>query len=90
MTILHSLQRPRKILFRGSDGKLYDILCKPKDDLRRDSRLMEFNNIVNMYLHRDPESRARRLHIRTYVSMLISLLFRIWATPMEFFWQMKY
>lgn len=59
---------PRKISFRGSDGKLYDILCKPTDDLRRDGRLMEFNNIVNMYLHRDPDSRARRLHIRTYVS----------------------
>lgn len=41
-------------------------MLKPKDDLRKDSRLMEFNDVVNMYLHRDPESRQKRLYIRTY------------------------
>lgn len=53
-------------------GKLYynDFryvqMLKPKDDLRRDFRLMEFNDIVNQLLSRDPESRQRRLHIRLY------------------------
>lgn len=82
MTVLPSLQRPRKITFLGSDGKPYDILCKPKDDLRRDARLMEFNNIVNMYLHRDPESRARHLHIRTYVT---DTRFQIFSLLIYFF-----
>lgn len=41
-------------------------MLKPKDDLRKDFRLMEFNDIVNNYLHVNPESRARRLCIRTY------------------------
>lgn len=41
-------------------------MLKPKDDLRKDSRLMEFNDVVNMYLHREPESRQKRLYIRTY------------------------
>lgn len=64
--VLQSLQRPRKITFRGSDGKKYIHMLKPKDDLRKDTRLMEFNDVVNLYLHRDGESRQRRLYIRTY------------------------
>eukprot|EP00955_Chlamydomonas_euryale_P028949 305306-Chlamydomonas_euryale.AAC.1 len=33
-----SLQKPKKITFRGSDGELYPFLAKPKDDLRKDYR----------------------------------------------------
>jgi len=36
---------------------------------------MEFNNVVNRYLRKDPESRQRGLHIRTYVSFEYDLLF---------------
>lgn len=50
----------------GSDGKKYIFMLKPKDDLRKDFRLMEFNDVVNLYLHREAESRQRRLCIRTY------------------------
>ncbi|XP_044590601.1 serine/threonine-protein kinase atr-like [Cotesia glomerata] len=64
--VLHSLARPRKITLIGSDGKRYSFMCKPKDDLRKDFRLMEFNSIVNNYLQKDPESRQRRLYIRMY------------------------
>ncbi|GAB1729612.1 hypothetical protein NU195Hw_Modified_171t1 [Hortaea werneckii] len=64
--VLSSLQRPRKIVVRGSDGKRYGLLCKPKDDLRKDQRLMEFNGIINRALKRDPESSKRRLYIKTY------------------------
>jgi len=85
ITILQSLQRPRKMSFRGSDGKRsvsflalqlllltfstifsYTFMLKPKDDLRKDFRLMEFNDIVNHLLMRDPEARQRRLNIRLY------------------------
>ncbi|CAK9833676.1 Serine/threonine-protein kinase atr [Anthophora retusa] len=66
VVIMPSLQRPRRIALKGSDGKEYLFMCKPKDDLRRDFRLMEFNDIVNRYLQNDPESRQRRLYIRTY------------------------
>lgn len=64
--ILPSLQRPKKISLLGSDGHYYTMMCKPKDDLRKDGRLMEFNDIVNKFLRKDPESRRRQLHIRTY------------------------
>ncbi|KAK2787809.1 serine/threonine-protein kinase M1 [Emmonsiellopsis sp. PD_33] len=64
--ILSSLQKPRKISIRGSDGKIYSLLCKPKDDLRKDQRLMEFNSMINRFLKRDLESNKRRLYIKTY------------------------
>ncbi|KAL7276740.1 serine/threonine-protein kinase M1 [Rhizina undulata] len=64
--VMTSLQRPRKIKIRGSDGKLYSFLCKPRDDLRKDARLMEFNNMINRFLKKDAESSRRRLYIRTY------------------------
>ncbi|KAG8631884.1 hypothetical protein KVT40_001024 [Elsinoe batatas] len=64
--VLNSLQRPRKLTLRGSDGKSYGLLCKPKDDLRKDQRLMEFNTMINRALKRSPESSRRRLYIKTY------------------------
>ncbi|KAL4877252.1 hypothetical protein BJY04DRAFT_230764 [Aspergillus karnatakaensis] len=64
--ILSSLQKPRRIGIRGSDGKIYSILCKPKDDLRKDQRLMEFNNMINRFLKKDVESSKRRMYIKTY------------------------
>lgn len=59
--IMSSLQRPRKIKMRGSDGNFYPFLCKPKDDLRKDARLMEFNNMINRFLKKDADSSRRRL-----------------------------
>ena len=64
--VLSSLQRPRKISIRGSDGHVYALLCKPKDDLRKDQRLMEFNAMINRSLKKDSESSKRRLYIKTY------------------------
>ncbi|XP_029885145.1 serine/threonine-protein kinase ATR isoform X1 [Aquila chrysaetos chrysaetos] len=64
--ILASLQKPKKITLKGSDGKSYIMMCKPKDDLRKDCRLMEFNSLINKCLRKDAESRRRELHIRTY------------------------
>jgi serine/threonine-protein kinase ATR len=64
--IMSSLQKPRKIKIQGSDGRIYSFLCKPKDDLRKDARLMEFNNMINRFFKRDAESSRRSLYIRTY------------------------
>ncbi|RMX47129.1 hypothetical protein pdam_00018677 [Pocillopora damicornis] len=46
--VLASLQKPKKITIKGSDGNSYTMMCKPK------------------CLRKDPESRRRQLHIRTY------------------------
>lgn len=45
--ILASLQKPKKISLKASDGRSYTMMCKPKDDLRKDCRLMEFNCLIN-------------------------------------------
>ncbi|KAF8794791.1 Serine/threonine-protein kinase ATR like protein [Argiope bruennichi] len=64
--VFPSLQKPKKLIVKGSDGKLYPIMCKPKDDLRKDCRLMEFNNLVNRYLKIDPEPPKAQGVLRTY------------------------
>jgi serine/threonine-protein kinase ATR len=64
--VLGSLAKPRKLTARGSNGKNYGLLIKPKDDLRTDQRLMEFNGMINRSLKRDAESSKRQLYIKTY------------------------
>ncbi|OWM80452.1 serine/threonine-protein kinase ATR isoform X2 [Punica granatum] len=64
--ILSSLQRPKKIVLLGSDGIERPFLCKPKDDLRKDARMMEFTATINRLLSKYPESRRRKLYIRTF------------------------
>lgn len=64
--VLGSLAKPRKLTARGSNGVNYGLLIKPKDDLRTDQRLMEFNSMINRSLKRDAESSRRQLYIRTY------------------------
>ncbi|KAH7912967.1 hypothetical protein BJ138DRAFT_1134431 [Hygrophoropsis aurantiaca] len=64
--VMRSLAKPRKITIRGSNGHIYMFLGKPKDDLRKDARLMDFNAIINKLLKANSDSRRRQLHIRTY------------------------
>nr|XP_048336390.1 serine/threonine-protein kinase ATR-like isoform X3 [Ziziphus jujuba var. spinosa] len=64
--ILSSLQRPKKVVLLGSDGIQRPFLCKPKDDLRKDARMMEFTAMINRLLSKYPESRQRKLYIRTF------------------------
>ncbi|KAI5062158.1 hypothetical protein GOP47_0022697, partial [Adiantum capillus-veneris] len=64
--ILASLQRPKKVILYGSDGSEHPFLCKPKDDLRKDARMMEFTTTINRLLSKDPKSRRRKLYIRTF------------------------
>jgi len=66
VTVLRSLAEPKKVDIYGSDGNSYTFLCKPKDDLRKDTRMMEFDSILNKLLKKHPESRERQLYIRTY------------------------
>ena len=67
ITVMRSLVTPKKVTFIGSDGSKYPFLCKPKDDLRRDCRLIDFNILLNKLFMKDPECRKRDLRIRTYV-----------------------
>ncbi len=59
--IMHSLAKPRKITIYGSNGQTYMFLGKPKDDLRKDARLMDFHSVINKLLRANSESRRRQL-----------------------------
>ncbi|KAK1570685.1 hypothetical protein Q3G72_005761 [Acer saccharum] len=55
-----------RIVLLGNDGIECPFLCKPKDDLRKDARMMEFTAMINRLLSKNPESRRRKLYIRTF------------------------
>lgn len=46
---MKSLVRPKKITIIGSDGKKYPLMCKAKDELRKDGRLMDINRVCVIY-----------------------------------------
>ena len=44
----------------------HSFLCKPKDDLRKDVRMMELMTAVNRLLHKSGSCRRRRLAVTCY------------------------
>lgn len=66
--LLQSLQKPRRITVRGSDGKKYSFLLKAEDDLRKDCRLMEFMGLINRFLAKEPDAYSRHV---TYLSFIV-------------------
>lgn len=64
--VMGSLQRPKKVIIKGTDGQRYSFLCKPKDDLRKDARMMDFMTAVNRLLRKSPNCRRRRLGVQCY------------------------
>ncbi|KAI0254821.1 hypothetical protein BJV78DRAFT_1273863 [Lactifluus subvellereus] len=66
INVMRSVAKPRQITIHGSNGQTYAFLGKPKDDLRKDARLMDFNSIINKILNMNSDSRRRQLYIRTY------------------------
>lgn len=59
--VMPSLQRPKKLCFIGNNGRKYNFLAKPEDDLRKDARLMEFNSMINKLLKGNTDTRKRNL-----------------------------
>lgn len=50
--VLPTKTRPKRVSFRGSDGKSYDYLVKGREDLRLDARVMQLLDTVNAALKR--------------------------------------
>jgi serine/threonine-protein kinase ATR len=66
VVVLLSLQSPKKISLIGDNGKMYNLLCKPKDDLRRDNRFMDLNRLINYVMRTDSECSSRNMNVRMY------------------------
>jgi serine/threonine-protein kinase ATR len=47
---MNSLQQPKVVTIVGTNGKNYRFLCKPKDDMRKDQRMNEFDAMINKYV----------------------------------------
>ncbi|GFR46172.1 hypothetical protein Agub_g7700, partial [Astrephomene gubernaculifera] len=72
MPVMQSLQKPKKLTFLGSDGAEYSFLAKPKDDLRKDYRLMDFAGLLNALFLGHDASRRRGLRLRTYAVVVLT------------------
>lgn len=70
--IMTSLMKPKRIVFIGSDGRDYPFLAKPKDDLRKDNRMMEAAGIINKLFKDDPDARQRDLYLRRFAVIAIT------------------
>lgn len=64
--IMPSLQKPKRIEVWGTDGKKYALLCKGRDDVRKDSRLMQFIATINRLLDQDSMAASKRLKVKSY------------------------
>lgn len=65
--IFNSLQQPRQVTLKCDQGRSVSIICKAGDDLRKDSRCIEFLNLLNSILRRDSQSNVRFLDIQTFL-----------------------
>lgn len=86
--VMRSLAKPRKITIRGSNGQTYMFLGKPKDDLRKDARLMDFNAIINKLLKANSESRRRQL--RKLFFFVYQTRFLLWLDLTHSFILLRY
>ena len=59
------IHRPKILVAIGSDGNLHKQLVK-LDDLKGDAVMEQAFEVVNSMLNREPRTRQRQLHIRTY------------------------
>jgi serine/threonine-protein kinase ATR len=69
-----SKAKPKTIYLTSTCGKHLQFLCKQEKhgDLRKDSRMMELNSVVNRLLTEDSEGRKRNLRLRTYAVVCLN------------------
>jgi serine-protein kinase ATM len=66
------LHRPRIVQCHATDGQQYRQLVKGDDDIRQDAVMMQVFGAVNGFLHDNPDTRKRKLSIRTYAIVPLS------------------
>ena len=73
--VMSSKEQPIKLDFLGSDDKIYSFLLKfdkQNQDIRKESRSMEYVNLVNTILEKDPECKSREIKLKAYSIVLLS------------------
>ncbi len=69
-----SKAKPKTITLLTTSGLSVRFLCKQEKDgdLRKDSRMMEFNSVVNRLLQDDAEGARRGLRLRTFAVVCLN------------------
>jgi serine/threonine-protein kinase ATR len=70
--VFNSLQAPRRVTLRLSNGEPRKVLVKSDDDLRKDERLMEFAGFVNLVFRVDRRCRLRDLKLQTFTVVCLN------------------
>lgn len=65
VVIFTSLQMPKRVTIRGTNGHPYRLMVK-RDDTRKDAKVFEFTNMINRLLSAAADSRKRSLAIENY------------------------
>ena len=58
--ILPTKTKPKKLMFRGSDGQVYTYLFKGLEDLHLDERIMQFLSICNTMMTGERDDKVYR------------------------------
>eukprot|EP01062_Namystynia_karyoxenos_P058437 TRINITY_DN49987_c0_g1_i1.p1 TRINITY_DN49987_c0_g1~~TRINITY_DN49987_c0_g1_i1.p1 ORF type:complete len:2908 (+),score=789.29 TRINITY_DN49987_c0_g1_i1:114-8726(+) len=66
VAVMSSLQKPKRISVLTSTGEQRSFLCKANDELRKDARVMELCQIMNLLLAKNTETRQRQIKLRTF------------------------
>lgn len=76
MDVMRTKQRPKRIVFIGSDGNEYTFLLKNecKGDLRKDSRVQDFVSVANNWLAREGRVGSNQVKWVPLTSFTVILL----------------
>lgn len=68
--VLPTKTKPKKLVFRGSDGHLHTYLFKGLEDLHLDERIMQFLGICNTMMSKTEDSDAKKLYRARHYSVI--------------------
>ncbi|XP_058794779.1 serine/threonine-protein kinase SMG1 [Phymastichus coffea] len=68
--ILPTKTKPKKLMFRGSDGQVYTYLFKGLEDLHLDERIMQFLSICNTMMSKNNDKSAKKVYRARHYSVI--------------------
>lgn len=68
--ILPTKTKPKKLIFRGSDGHVYTYLFKGLEDLHLDERIMQFLSICNTMMLKNNDNEAKKVYRARHYSVI--------------------
>lgn len=68
--ILPTKTKPKKLMFRGSDGQVYTYLFKGLEDLHLDERIMQFLSICNTMMSKNNDDSVKKVYRARHYSVI--------------------